>query len=813
MFANVFYFYWLIPIFIILILFLKKDWVKLDYDLKTNKSFMKRRKLLKVFLFLTRFTIIALFIALLARPYIELQTTEQGIPQVTILVDNSSSMQLYDTSFVNDIAKRIGNKLPVRIRSIANDPLYSNIGDELISYMEHDGSILLVSDMQSTHGVSIEDAIRHSSILNASISAINLKTNKKDIAVTIDGPDKATRNQEISFDININKLNIDSYNLLITVDDKPVKNIRDTKDLIKYSQKFNVGEHIISAKILSDDYNTDNNIYYKTITIVPQPKLLYVTRTNSKLPELLSKYYNIVRENQIPKDLSPYYVIILEDMNTRQIGNVETLADFVSEGNGLFVIGGMNSYDRGGYKSSSFETLLPVKIGSGEKKQGDSNIVLLIDMSGSTSNYWAKDVNGNLIEVKDNNPLDVIKALAVDVIETLNRGNKLGVVAFAIPDPNDPFGNLKAVKVTDIEPLGNIKEEAIDKISRINVQGQSLFDIGMSGAYEMLRHEGGNRNIILISDGGKNIYKTVKDNARNIATKLSKEGIKTYTVGVGRNVDDVYLESVAKAGNGIYFPAGQENRLKILFGTPEEKKQGDEMNLFILNPVHFITKGLQPNAKIYGFNQVVPKSLARTIITTDSGEPALSEWRYGIGKVLSLTVFSGSSGLGQLLSGNNSKILTRSINYLIGNPERKQEFSINIPDGYNNEIIPINVISKDYPKSNYNLTKIKENEYIGKIKITNNGIHDILQTKVAVNYPKEYQKLGLIKNADKLIKISNGKLFNPTDIENMIKHIKSISKRTRITKTYITWPFILLIVIIYLFEIAFRKILENKKTL
>ena len=114
------------------------------------------------------------------------------VEELLTLIDNSSSMNLYDTSFVKNLKKQIGEKVPVKVRTIGNDPLYSDIGDDLIRYLEHDGSILLVSDMQATHGLSMQDAISHSSLLNTSISAINLKTKTKDISVTINGPTKAT---------------------------------------------------------------------------------------------------------------------------------------------------------------------------------------------------------------------------------------------------------------------------------------------------------------------------------------------------------------------------------------------------------------------------------------------------------------------------------------------------------------------------------------------------------------------------------------------------------------------------------------------
>lgn len=795
-----------------MIIVLKKNFVKIDHDLKGNNAFMKRRKTLKLFIFITRLVIFGLIIIMLARPFIELQTTERGNPKVTILVDNSSSMEVYDLSFVNNLVKEIKKKMPVTVRSITSDKLTSNLGEDIISYLEHDSNILLISDLQTTEGISLEDALLHSSLLNATVSTIQLNSNAKDASVWIEGETKATRNQNVSFLVHVNKLNIKEYDIVISVDGKEVYEAKDTKEIIKIIEKFDIGDHTITAKLKGDDDILENNEFHKVISVVPQPNILYVTRTSSQLPDLLEQYYQIEKVTTIPSDLSKYYAVIIEDMNTNQINNIEALSEFTSEGNGVFVVGGTNSFDRGGYKSSMFETLLPVTIGRGEKKQGDSNIVILIDMSGSTQDYWITDASGELVEVKDTKPLDVIKALAVDVIETLNRGNRVGVVAFAIPDPEErASGSFKAVKISDIDLLGNIKNDAVDKISKIQTQGQSLFDVGFGGAYSLLKHESGARNIILISDGGKNVYQTLKDNALNTVLVMADQGIRTYTVGVGRNVDDEYLKQLASAGNGIYFPAGQENKLKILFGTPEEKDQGDEMTLFILNSAHFITRDLELNAKIYGFNQVIPKNLARVIITTDSGEPALTEWRYGLGKVITLTVFSGNAGLGQILTGDNSRLLTRTLNYLIGDPERKEEYLITIQDTRINELVDIHVISKEYPKSDIELVKTKENEYVGRIKPETLGINTLLNKKFAVNYPMEFQHLGMIEGASDIVKTTGGKVFNPEDTEEIIKHITSVSKRTRITKTYITWPILLLIIIIYLFEIGCRKIIENRR--
>jgi heat shock protein HspQ len=792
-----------------------KDIIKIDHDLRENRAFMKRRKAMKIFIFITRIIIFSLIIILFAKPYLEMQTTERGSPEVTILIDNSTSMSVFDLDFVNSLTEEIKKHMPVTIRTITSNPLNSNLGEEIISHIERNSNILLISDMQDTGNIPLEDALLYSSLLNATISGIELKSNKKDLSVWIEGESKITLKQETSFNVHINKLNMNEYNLIVTINDVPVYNARTNRDKITITHSFDIGDHLIKAQILDEDDIPENNVFYKTISVLPQPKILYVTRDRSKLQEVLAQHYDIVQTNTIPNDLSPYYAVIIENMNVNQITNIKILSDYISEGNGLMVIGGMNSYDRGGYKSSLFETLLPVSVGRGDKRQGDSNIVLLIDMSGSTQEYWIKDESGRLIEVKDASPLDQIKRLSIDVIQTLNRGNKVGVIGFAIPDPNKakaiPFG---AVRIANMELLGNIRESVIDKISRISVQGQKLYDVGFTGAYSMIKHETGSRNVILITDGGSHLHKPVKDNAINIVSRMASEGIRTYTVGIvdeGRGLDEDFLRKVAQVGNGNYFPARNIDNLKILFGTPEEKNQGDEMVLFIINPTHFIARELDLDAKVYGFNQVVPKNLARLIVTTDSGEPVLTEWRFGLGRVVALTAFSGESGLGQILQGNNSRLITRSVNYIIGNPERKRENIVTIPDTRINELVDIHIISKEYPRTDLDLIKIKDNEYIAKTLPEKLGENTLLYKTFAVNYPKEYQRLGMNPEAKTLLGLTNGELFTDQQKDEIIDHIKISARRIRIEKSFVTWPILIIIIIVYLFEIGCRKIIENKR--
>lgn len=814
MFTNPEYLWLLIPLFLVLWILIRKDFIPIDHDLKENRHFMRRRRGLKRFMLLTRFIIFALLIVLFAKPYIEHQIGTRGSPSLTLLIDNSTSMDALDTSFLDEFKQALESRVPTQVRSITSNPLISDIGGGLVSHLERDSTIIMVSDLQSTEGIPLEDAFQHAALLNASVGAIKLEPVMEDASVWIEGPRKVTRNQEVTFTVHVNKLQLEQYNLLVTINGEAVYSGLETRSRVSITKTLTEGEYTITAELLLDDDIAENNKFYKAVRVVPQPKILYVTRTNSQLPALLREQYDIRTAESIPNNLDEYYAVIIEDMNAQQIGSIDVLAEFVSEGNGLFVIGGMNSFDRGGYRGTDFETLLPVTIGRGEKRQGNSNIVILIDVSGTTQSIVRFDpVTRQFVEVSSDYALDTSKALAVDVVDTLNRGNRVGAIAFAVIDPAvSEDRTFRAVKLADLEPLSMNREKIIDRISRIDGTGQTLFDVGLSGAYAMLRGESGSRNVIMISDGGRGIYKGVKDNALNIAQRMAQENIKIYTVGVNRGINDDFLQDLAQVGGGLYFPAGTENRLKILFGTPEEKGQGDEMTLFVLNPNHFVTRDLEPDARVFGFNQVIPRSLARTLVTTDSGEPALTEWRYGLGRVSTLTVFSGSAGLGELLSGDNSLLLTRTINYAIGNPERKLPYSVTIPDTFVNEPVRIQVISDEYPRAgNISLSKVNEREYTGRTFPGPEGFNELLDTTYAVNYPKELQRLGMNPRAEELLGIAGGTLFSPNDIEEIVQYVRDTARTTQITKEYIIWQILIIILILYLFEIVIRKVMENKK--
>src|SRR3989338_8048697 len=449
---------------------------------------------------------------------------------------------------------------------------------------------------------------------------------KSDAGVTIDGPPELIKDTEGDFVVRVSVVgkNI-PYTLQVTADDSTL--IMEEQDsaskTFAFSRKFGEGEyHKLTAKLLEvgdDDYFQNNNVYYKSIKIVPRPKVLYVTEKNSPLAQELNKIYELDVKNSIPSDLSEYMAVIINDIKAQKLtSSVNMLSDYVSDGNGLLFVGGESSFDRGGYKGTLLETLLPIKIGASEEQnKSDINVVVVIDISHGTEDYVA-----------------VEKALALSVIDSLSEKNNVGAVAF----------NTQPYQIAEIKPLKENKKELREKISRLKFDGQSYFNLGIEGGYKLLEKVGGSKNIIFISDG-KTTYNKLKESTLDAVRNVNALGVKVFVVGVGTDTDvqssdnNLFLANMAALGEGTYYNTNIENKLKVQFGDRDESKGEEFYNTLVpIATTHFITLALDDmHATISGYNYAVPKPAARMLVTTNKNIPILIVWRFGLGRVVTLT--------------------------------------------------------------------------------------------------------------------------------------------------------------------------------
>ncbi len=745
---------------------------------------------------MSRCLIFSILIIAIASPFSLEEKTVQGNPSLTMLVDNSTSFELFEQDIVSGLKVSLEKEIPTTLRYIARGE-ESPIGDSLLNNMGGNDNLLLISDGNNNKGTDLGDVMMLASSLNTTISSLNINPIKTDLVVTIDGPSELIFGTEALLYVDVKQTGPISqgYDIQVVIDDEIVIDEKATgTKTFEIEQMLQTGYHKIKASITANDYFKQNNVYYKTLHVLPKPKVLFISQKDAKITKIMDTVYDVTKKSYMPKDLKAYSSIILYNINEGWLkANTEILSDYVADGNGLVVIGGDNSFDYGNYENSMFETILPVRVGlAGKEEESGMNIIVIIDVSGTTCSAFGTG--------SANTKIDVEKAVATQIVGGLRAGDKIGVISF---DFNSHL----------ISPLSVIEEKPDLNyiISTINCGGYSagtFVSAGLIRAEDMLRSAKGSKNIILISDG----ITQYPQNAVSRAKSMTSQGIKTYAVGVGFDTNRQFMQELALKGQGIYFEPTEAQRLNIIFSREYEEEETDTMGLLILDSNHFITKNLGLSAKVTGFNQVVPKTSARMLITTQNTNPVVSVWRFGLGRVAALTT-DPETWAGQLLNKDNSKLITRTVNWAIGDPDRNKEFDVKLKDSRIEDIAQINVISETEPVlEGFSFSKITKNLYRASFVPKTTEFHDFFDASMAVNYKREYEDLGINPELIDLVSITNGRIFNKDNTTAIVEFIRENSRRKKIDEISYKWILVLTALSIFLIEVCIRRIMENRKS-
>jgi uncharacterized membrane protein len=773
-----------IPLIALTFWLLRKEYLKI----KEEPDVIRQKKIARKVMMVTR-TLILLFLCIaLAAPYIQHEKVIDGDPFIKLFLDNSTSMELFE-QVAPELQQALEKRLNVETKTIATGER-SDLGDAILSGLEPGQSILLVTDGNSNFGSNLGDVALFAAKLNATVNAVALTPKEQDTGVSIIGPSKTMADVDNTFSVVLNRVgHKNSVHLTVTIDGQTVIDEETTDSVKEITKKLPEGYHQITAGIRSSDYFEQNNIFYKTVKVVPKPRILYVSEKESPMKTLVNDLYKVDSVTSIPSNLKDYYAIAVNDMNADALESAsERINEFVADGNGMVVLGGKNSFDKGGYKDSQFETMLPVFVSQAEKKPGDISVVIVVDISGSTGIAFGRFTSTAEFE----------KAAAVGIYKDLRLDIRLAVVAF----------NTQSYLVSEPSYVYE-KVGYEDRIGRLKFGGGTLIQAGLLKAVSMLNQMGGSKNIIIMSDG-----KTQSEGAALEAAKLAaNSGINIYTVGVGPTTNENLMMQIAEIGNGIYFRATEESRLKILFGDMDQDRpeQGGTMGLTVLNGNHFITEGYEPKADLHGFNQAVPKTTARLLLTTSSGDPILSVWRVGLGRVAAWTTDDGTEWAGDVLSALNSRIVARIFNWAIGDPDRKADAFIDARDTTVNEPTEITVKAQSPPEAaGVTFYKIDDDLYSAAMTPTTTGFQQVSGAIFASNYPREYSNLGFNPELSKIAAATGGRVFDPSDIDSIVQHAKASSRRIINTKDNLGWPFVLLAVIVFLVEIFIRRIVRRE---
>jgi len=382
----------IIPFTIGLYFLIKKNFINF-FDKSEQTSYESGKGKQRLIFFIIRSMIFGMLLIAIASPFILETKTVKGNPRIIILVDNSSSLNIFEPDLGKELANKLKGKIPAEVRIITRGDK-SSIGSGILNNIEKDENVLVITDGNNNDGKLLGDVMLLASSLNATVSTLEMEPVKSDVSVDIMGVSEAIMDTEEKFIINVNNVgkNI-PYTLEVKFDDEiVVARSNDKSDSFTLNKKLSEGYHKITAELLNvgkNDYFEQNNKFYKTVKVVPRPQVLFVSEKSSPLETDLERIYDLTTLSSIPNDLGSYLAVILNDIPANKfLPHIDSLSDFVSDGNGLLVIGGQSSYDRGKYRGSLIETLLPVRVGAGEEaEKSDVYVVIVIDISQGTADY------------------------------------------------------------------------------------------------------------------------------------------------------------------------------------------------------------------------------------------------------------------------------------------------------------------------------------------------------------------------------------------------------------------------------------------
>ena len=720
----------------------------------------------------SRVVVATLVVVAAAGPFTVVTMETQGDPTVSLLVDRSDS-----TTVSPDVAEGLATTIedegvPVTTSTIAQGT-DSRVGDGIAANLRENGSVVVLSDGQVTGGGSLTETAEFARSLNATISTVRTEPTRTERYVSLAGPSKASAGVESRFLVQVNGVQVDSpVEVTVSVDGEVVTTERldEGTGSVPVSYTFEeTGGHEITAEIDGNDVYPVNDEALKTVRVVEQPRVLYVSRGDYSLQSYLTQLYDVETTESIPENLDPYYAVVVQNVAADDLGEVDELQRFVIDGGGLLMVGGPNSFENGGYANSSVAATLPVTFG--ESAPGSARIVMLIDVSGSAG-------EGMRIQ----------KAIALDALSQLDDENTVGVVGF----------NYQAYGIVQPEPLSENRDTVEDRIRRLQAGGATNIANGLRGAEEML---GGQRGtIILVSDGGD-----TESRSAVVANALGRQSIRVIAVGAGRNVNEGVLRRVADESGGNYFRADETERLRLLFGGGSRRFQGE--GLTIVDSGNFITSGVTLESNPGRINDVSMRPGANFLVAAPDGTPAVASWRYGLGRVATITTYGPDGGLDGLLQQPDSLLVTKSVNYAIGDPERKASGVTDVADTRVGE--PTTVIYRgDAPPSDTDLafTAVDEGVYRAQVTPTSVGFEGVAGATYAANYPAEYAGFGTSSALTDAVRATGGRQFERGQATAIADFARQQATRIRDVRRTWDWAFLLAGLLLFLTEVIVRRL-------
>lgn len=314
--------------------------------------------------------------------------------------------------------------------------------------------------------------------------------------------------------------------------------------------------------------------------------------------------------------LSGYDGVILSDVPAHQLGEplMNALRDYVDKlGGGLIMLGGPGSFGVGGYYRTPIEEVLPVRLKAPDEEEKQSAAVAIVmDRSGSMAGE----------------KLEMAKSAAIATAEVLGHNDSLGVWAF------DSEAHVVA-PMTRLTSTNAVSGQIAAVASGGGTNLQPAFQLAREA---LLRTKAKVKHMIILTDG-----QTAGSGYEQLASQCRGEGMTVSTVAIGEGSHVALLQAVASSGGGQSYTTLDASGIMRIFTQDTLMHTGrmirEEPFTPELKEKQPILAGFETwdSPPLLGYVKTTRRTSAQVPLVTETGDPLLAHWRFGLGKATAFT--------------------------------------------------------------------------------------------------------------------------------------------------------------------------------
>jgi hypothetical protein len=359
------------------------------------------------------------------------------------------------------------------------------------------------------------------------------------------------------------------------------------------------------------------------VDVAPGGQLLYVRGSPGSLWRSLQDggwsldVVGTARLDALADRLDGYRAVVLDDV---AIGDASprfwhALVEAVQKrALGLMVLGGERSFDRGGYRGSELESILPVVSEPAALVQPVS-VAFVVDKSGSMGRQ-----SGGV------DRFGLAQRAVLETAGTLDDRDALSFIVFDVAAsvllPLTPVPQAKAALARDwpVTPHG----------------GTQAAPAIVAAIDELERSDGARRMLVLVTDGFLDT-RSVTD----LRARLARARIETIALAVGPDADVSALEALVGPGGGVVLRVGEAAELPLAMRTTLERRRArierGTIGVTQREPLPFAQGLLRDWPAIAAYPVTRSRGPAVAAVQSERGDPLIAFRASGLGRVVAVT--------------------------------------------------------------------------------------------------------------------------------------------------------------------------------